>query len=72
MAAQLFPGDPGYEAAIAALLAKAQRINPRFRLAERWERERLDPAQLYSFTDKDGRWCAPVFVLEDTDLKKTL
>ena len=38
MTDRLYPDDPGYEAARAALLAKAQRLNPRFRLAEPWER----------------------------------
>ena len=46
MTNRLYPDDPGYEAAMAALVAKAQRLDPRFRLAEPWERARLDPSQL--------------------------
>lgn len=60
----LYPGDPGYDAAIAALLAKAQRRNPRFRLATENERQYLDAAQLYSFSGADGCMVAPVFVLD--------
>jgi hypothetical protein len=61
---RLAPGDPGSAAAIAALLAKAQAIDPRFRLAESWERERLPSDQLYAFTGNDGCLVAPVFVLD--------
>ncbi len=61
----LYPGDAGYEAALAALLAKAQRLNPRLRLAEPWEKACLDPRNLYSFSGNDGGMIAPIFVLDD-------
>jgi hypothetical protein len=65
MTEKLVPEDAGYDAALAALLAKAQRLNPRLRLAEPWERACLDPRDLYSFSDKDGCMIAPIFVLDD-------
>jgi hypothetical protein len=63
----LDPGDPGYAAAIEALLAKAQRIDPRFRLATPEERAGLDPSRLYSFSGANGCLCAPVFVREEQE-----
>lgn len=61
----LRPGTPGYAAAIAALLAKAQAINPRFRLATPDERAYGDPQHLYSFSGSDGCMVAPIFVLDE-------
>ena len=64
---RLYPGDPGYEEALAAMLVKAKRINPRFRLATPEERAYGDPRDLYSFAGADGKVVAPVFVLDMTE-----
>ncbi len=57
---KLYPGDPGYEWARNALIAKAAALG--FRLATAEERAYLAPSQLYSFSDADGTMVAPVFV----------
>jgi hypothetical protein len=60
---RLYPDDPGYAAAVAVLVAKAAALG--FRVAEPWERASLPPEQLASFSDRQGRLVAPVFVRKE-------